>query len=67
MPTYEISCGKHSGTFDAKGPGEAWRRLTNGKMDGFAPLARYRELQSDGRTGRGVWFYVDPNALETMK
>ena len=70
MPTYEIECGEHKGRVVARGPGAAWRKLTKNKTEGFCPLARYRELPLNGRSyklGRGIWFYVQPSSLDTMR
>ena len=70
LKTYEVQCGSHKGVFDARGPGSAWRKLTKGKKEGFGVLTRFRELHPNGpsyKLGRGVWFYIDPNALEQMK
>ena len=62
MTKFQIECGEHKGTVTAKTLGEAWRKLTKGKMSGFAPLARF----CIGRPGE-VWQYITPEALDAHR
>ena len=63
MRKFQIQCGKHFGIIKAPTLGEAWRKLTQGKTRGFAPLARFVEVG-----GRAMpWQYIAPQALDEMK
>jgi hypothetical protein len=58
MAEFQIECGEHRGLVKAATVGEAWRKLTKNKTEGFAPLARFCEP-------RGVWRYVEPQWLDS--
>lgn len=62
MPTFDISCGKHSGKIKARTLGAAWRKLTRSKTTDFAPLARFREIGSEE-----PYRYVEPIYLDKVK
>lgn len=59
MREFQIECGEHKGTIEARSLGAAWRKLTKGKTTGFSPLARFVE--------DGVWKYVVPQWLDQEK
>ena len=69
MLKYQIQCGEHCGTVQARSAQSAWRKIVGKADDGFAPLARYREYQPATknrkvRAGWGPWFYVEPRVLD---
>ena len=58
---YEIRCGGCKGMVEAETPGEAWRKLTVGKIYAFAPLAAIRTRP------HGFWRYSVPETLDNAK
>jgi hypothetical protein len=56
---FQIQCGEHYGIIEAKSIGAAWRKLTKGKRDGFAELARWTECYKGE-----PWFYQTPQSLD---
>jgi hypothetical protein len=62
---YKIECGKHCGVIEARSLGAAWRTLTRNRTQGFADLARFKEL--DKRSpGKSLWRYIEPASLDAM-
>ena len=69
MKTFQIECGQHKGTVEARDAFSAWRKVVGTACEGFAPLARYREKHPAAkgrkqRAGWGVWLYVEPRYLD---
>ena len=69
MRKYEVQCGKHHGIVLARDPYSAWRKVVGKADDGFAKLARYREmlpatLTRTHRAGWSPWFYVSPRTID---
>ena len=59
---WQIQCGAHRGTIAAKSIGVAWRWLTKDKTEGFAELARFRQIKPT----QGPWFYITPAGMEKL-
>ncbi len=69
MKKFQVECGDHSGTVEARNEFSAWRKVVGSAADGFSPLARYREYSpaTKGRfhrAGWSPWFYVEPRYLD---
>lgn len=66
---FQIECGEHRGTVEARDEFSAWRKVVGNAADGFGKLARFRESlpASAGRRHRAgwqPWKYVTPRALD---
>ena len=69
MPFYEIQCGKHELTGEARNVGVLWRWGTKKETTGFSLLARFREMRKatanrKHRAGWGPWQYINPDSLD---
>jgi hypothetical protein len=63
MAKFQFQCGEHIGVIEAKTLGQAWRKLTKNKTQGFAPLVRFVEAKDE----RAVWKYITPQALDRQR
>lgn len=63
MKKFEIHCGEHNGIIEAETIGEAWRKLTADKTEGFARLANYRPISE---YGLGKNRYITPEGLDRL-
>jgi hypothetical protein len=69
MKKFQIECGEHRGTVEARDEYSAWRKVVGKADEGFAALARFRFQQPatpkrKHRAGWTPWFYISPRSLD---